>query len=73
MTRATILIADDERLIRWSLFERLTAERYGTVEAESGRQTLARFDDTVDLVLLDYRLGDTDGASYGTLWNAPCC
>ena len=61
MRKATILIADDERLIRWSLAERLSAEGYGTLEAESGRQTLARFDDTVDLVLLDYRLGDTDG------------
>ena len=61
MNKATILIADDERLIRWSLVERLSDEGYGTVEAESGRQTLARFDDTVDLVLLDYRLGDTDG------------
>ena len=61
MSKATILIADDERLIRWSLCQRLSAEGYGTLEAESGRQTLARFDDTVDLVLLDYRLGDTDG------------
>ena len=61
MSKATILIADDERLIRWSLAERLSAEGYATVEAESGRQTLARFDDAVDLVLLDYRLGDTDG------------
>ena len=61
MSKATILIADDERLIRWSLVERLSGEGYGTIEAESGRQTLARFDDAVDLVLLDYRLGDTDG------------
>ena len=61
MNKATILIADDERLIRWSLVERLSDEGYGTIEAESGRQTLARFDDTVDLVLLDYRLGDTHG------------
>ena len=61
MNKATILIADDERLIRWSLVQRLSAEGYGTIEAESGRQTLARFDDAVDLVLLDYRLGDTDG------------
>ena len=61
MSRARILIADDERLIRWSLVERLSTEGYGTVEAESGSQTLARFDDTVDLVLLDYRLGDADG------------
>ena len=32
-----------------------------TVEAESGQEALARFGAAVDLVLLDYRLGDLDG------------
>lgn len=61
MPKATILIVDDERLIRWSLVERLSAEGYETIEAESGQEALARFGAAVDLVLLDYRLGDLDG------------
>ena len=61
MPKATILIVDDERLIRWSLVERLSAEGYETLEAESGQEALARFGAAVDLVLLDYRLGDLDG------------
>ncbi|MCY3844870.1 MAG: hypothetical protein OXH69_15165 [Acidobacteria bacterium] len=76
MSKARILIADDERLIRWSLVERLSTEGYGTVEAESGSQTLARFDDTVDLVLLDYRLGNggrATCANSATWSNARCC
>lgn len=61
MPKATILIVDDERLIRWSLVERLSAEGYETLEAESGQEALTRFGAAVDLVLLDYRLGDLDG------------
>ena len=61
MPKATILVVDDEQLIRWSLVERLSAEGYRTLEAETGKEALARFSDGVDLVLLDYRLPDTDG------------
>ena len=61
MPKATILIVDDERLIRWSLVERLSVEGYETLEAESGQEALARFGAAVDLVLLDYRLGELDG------------
>lgn len=59
--KATILIVDDEQLIRWSLAERLTEEGYRTVEAETGREAMARFRKGADLVLLDYRLPDADG------------
>ena len=63
MQPATILVVDDEPLIRWSLAERLTAEGYRVIEAESAAGALAKHDEGVDLVLLDYRLPDGDGLS----------
>src|SRR5262245_40587984 len=63
MQNATILVVDDEELIRWSLSERLKGDGYTVVEAETGRAALERLQDGVDLVLLDYRLPDTDGLS----------
>ena len=61
MQNATILVVDDEALIRWSLSERLKSDGYHVVEAETGAAALERLHDGVDLVLLDYRLPDTDG------------
>jgi DNA-binding NtrC family response regulator len=61
MQKATILVVDDEQLIRWSLVERLSAEGYRMLEAGTGKEALSRFGDGVDLVLLDYRLPDIDG------------
>jgi DNA-binding NtrC family response regulator len=63
MARATILVVDDEALIRWSLRERLTAEGYEVIEADTGAAALEKLPEGVDLVLLDYRLPDTDGVS----------
>ena len=57
----SILVVDDERLIRWSLKERLEQAGYKVLEAENGRQALERSREGVDLVLLDFKLPDTDG------------
>ena len=63
MSNATILLVDDEDLIRWSLRERLQADGYEIREAGTGEAALAQFKEGADLVLLDYRLPDTDGLS----------
>jgi two-component system response regulator AtoC len=63
MPNATVLIVDDEELIRWSLRERLKADGYDIVEAGTGKEAVEHFKAGVDLVLLDYRLPDTDGLS----------
>src|SRR6266545_4833346 len=60
---ATILVVDDEQLIRWSLSERLTSEGYTVIEAGTARDALQKFGADTDLVLLDYRLPDSDGLS----------
>ncbi|HET9468675.1 MAG TPA: sigma-54 dependent transcriptional regulator, partial [Vicinamibacterales bacterium] len=61
MAKPTILVVDDEQLIRWSLSDRLTQEGYRTVEAQTAREALEKHAEGVDLVLLDYRLPDGDG------------
>jgi DNA-binding NtrC family response regulator len=59
----TILVVDDEPLIRYALNDRLTDDGYRVVEAETAAGAVAKSRDGVDLVLLDYKLPDGDGLS----------
>jgi two-component system, NtrC family, response regulator AtoC len=61
MPPPTILVVDDEPLIRWTLSERLSQDHHVVVEADTARAALARFGPDIDLVLLDYKLPDSDG------------
>jgi two-component system response regulator AtoC len=57
-----ILIVEDEKLLRWSLVERLRSEGFHVHEAGDGRTGLAEADSHFfDLLLLDFRLPDTTG------------
>jgi DNA-binding NtrC family response regulator len=63
MRTPTILVVDDESLIRFALNDRLTADGYKVVEADTAAGAMAKSQDGVDLVLLDYKLPDGDGLS----------
>jgi DNA-binding NtrC family response regulator len=58
---ATVLVVDDEPLVRWSLKERLTREGCRVLEAGTARAALALADAAVDAMVLDYRLPDATG------------
>ncbi len=61
--RRRVLVVDDEKLIRWSLVQRLAAIGCEVLEAGTGTQAVDLFEKGVDLVLLDYRLPDVEGFS----------
>jgi DNA-binding NtrC family response regulator len=62
MANEALLIVEDEKLVRWSLKERLKKEGYEVFEAETGGAGVDILkQETVDLILLDYRLPDMTG------------
>jgi len=63
MPQETILVVDDEQLIRRSIGKRLSAAGYTVLEAENGEVALRQAATGVDLAILDYRLPDLDGLS----------
>jgi two-component system, NtrC family, response regulator AtoC len=59
---ASILVVDDEKMIRWSLRQRLEKDGYKVDESEDGASARERFrSDSYDVALFDVRLPDTDG------------
>ena len=61
-----VLVVDDEPLIRWSVTETLAAAGHRVFEAgdaASTRHLLDHLDAPPDVVLLDYRLPDSDDLS----------
>src|SRR5689334_17550596 len=58
----SVLIVDDEALIRWSLAEMLGERGYAVTEAGDARMAISAIEnaeEAFDVVLLDYRLPDS--------------
>jgi DNA-binding NtrC family response regulator len=61
-SRPTVLIVDDDALMRWSLTESLGNSGYAVTDAGDGRTAVAAIERAArpfDVVLLDYRLPDS--------------
>jgi DNA-binding NtrC family response regulator len=59
----TVLVVDDEALLRWSLAELLRRGGHSVIEAASAdnaRDAITHASGPIDVVLLDYRLPDSN-------------
>ncbi len=62
MSKATILVVDDEKLICWSLKENLQKENYEVLTANSGEEAMEIIEqERPDLILQDIKLPGVDG------------
>ena len=62
MRRRTVLIVDDDRIIREQLEKELARNYFSTFTAADGRSALGVFTrESIDILLLDVRLPDMDG------------
>ena len=60
--KGRVLVADDEKNMRWVLAQALEAEDFEVVQAADGREALAAAADTEpDLMILDHRMPKPDG------------
>ena len=65
MAQASILIVDDEKLIRWSMKQKLESWSYQVSEAEDLQGALRKFQqETPDLMTLDIKLPDGSGIDF---------
>ena len=58
-----VLVVDDEKLVRWSVAERLRADGLEVLQADSVAAAIEQLQEPPDAVLLDFQLPDGDGLS----------
>ena len=61
MMAQTILLAEEDALLRWHIRDLLRDESYRVIEAETGPQALGAMNADVDLVILGLRLPELSG------------
>lgn len=62
MATKTVLVVDDEKLVRWSIRQKLEAAGFDVIEAENAAEAQRQFQEHLpDIVTLDIRLPDENG------------
>ena len=65
---ASILLTEDDNILRAGLKELFTREGYAVTEAASVREARAKLNDGINLIVLDVTLPDGDGVSLCRSW-----